>query len=256
MNSSRWILGWTAVGVAAAIALAWVFPRAHPLYPRDWRISKVEAETIAVERLGDVGQLPDDPYVITILDANPVVEHGLQEDLRDHPERAAADSRLAREVIAWETQVYARDARASDWSHRARVSAQGEVLELRRRVPPEEEGGVIDSAEARRQADLFLAEQGFALVAYDEPELRTQQLQARTDSTLRYRDREGVLGEEVSSTSPIAMPSRTASSRSCCCSRPGYSSFCYCCRWSRFPLCGAITPARSASGEVSTSPPR
>jgi sigma-B regulation protein RsbU (phosphoserine phosphatase) len=52
------------------------------------------------------------------------------------------------------------------------------------------------AAEARRQADAFLLEQGFDLAGFDEPEARTQQLQARTDTTLRYRDREGLLGEE------------------------------------------------------------
>ncbi len=81
MKSSRWILGWVAVGIAAALALAWVFPRAHPLYPRDWSVSKIEAETIAVERLRDVGRLPADPYVLTVRDAEPVVEHGLQKAL-------------------------------------------------------------------------------------------------------------------------------------------------------------------------------
>jgi hypothetical protein len=196
MKSSRWILGWVALGVVAAFTLAWVFPRAHPLYPRDWQISKVEAETIAVERMRDVGQLPGDPYVITIRDAEPVVEHGLQEALRSRSESEVLDSRLAQEVITWEVMVWARDARASDWSHRARVSAEGALLELRRRVPPEEEGGVIDPAEARRQADTFLSEEGFDLAGFDEPELRTQQLQDRTDTTLRYRDREGLLGED------------------------------------------------------------
>ena len=196
MKGLRWILGWLAVGVTAALVLAWVFPRAHPLYPRDWQVSKVEAETLAVERMRDVGELPDDPYVVTAFDSDPVVEHGLQNELRGRPRSEVLDSRLAREVIAWETQVYARDDRASDWSLRARVSAQGELLELRRRVPPEQEGGVIDVDEARRRADAFLREQGFDLDVYDEPEVRTRELQARTDLTLRYRDREAVLGEE------------------------------------------------------------
>ncbi len=196
MKSSRWIIGWLAVGIVAAFTLAWVFPRAHPLYPQDWQISKAEAETIALERLRDVGELPASPYVVTVFDPDPVVEHGLQKEIGERPEREVVDSRLAREVIAWETQVFARDARASDWSLRARVSAQGEVLELRRRVPPEEEGGVIEPTESRRQADAFLVDQGFDLAAYAEPELRTQDLQARTDSSLRYRDREAVLGED------------------------------------------------------------
>ena len=158
MKSWRWILGWLAVGIASALILAWVFPRAHPLYPRDWQISKPEAETIAVERLRDVGELPETPYIVTVFDADPVIEHGLQDALGERSKGEVAGSRLAREVVAWETWVFASDARASDWSLRARVSAQGDILELRRRVPPEEEGGVIDPAEARRSADAFLRE--------------------------------------------------------------------------------------------------
>ena len=196
MKSSRWILGWLTVGVVAALTLAWVFPRAHPLYPRGWQVSKLEAETIAVERMRDVGDLPPNPYIVTIRDAEPIVEHGLQEALRSRPSEEVLASRLAREVVAWEVQVYARDARASDWSHRARVSSQGELIELRRRVPPDERGGVVDPTEARRLADAFLREQGFDLGEFEEPELRTQQLQNRTDSTLRYRDRERLLGDE------------------------------------------------------------
>ena len=85
MNGWRWILGWVAVGIAAALTLAWVFPRAHPLYPRDWQVSKLEAEVIAVERMRDVGQLPDSPYVITVRDTELVIEHGLQAALREKP---------------------------------------------------------------------------------------------------------------------------------------------------------------------------
>ncbi|MFQ5349518.1 MAG: hypothetical protein ACE5EG_03625, partial [Thermoanaerobaculia bacterium] len=196
MKSSRWIFGWLAVGIVAALLLVWAFPRAHVFYPRDFEISKLEAETLAVERMRDVGALPANPYVITSFDSDPVVEHGLHEVVSAAGQRQAVDSRLATRVLGWEIQVYARDAAATDWSHRARVSASGELLQLRRRVPPEAEGGVIDPAEARRQADAFLGAQGFDLAAFAEPEFRSQQLQARTDSTLRYRDREELLGAD------------------------------------------------------------
>jgi hypothetical protein len=196
MKDARWILGWLAVGVVAAIGLAWLFPRAHPLYPEDFRISRLEAETLAVERLRDVGPLPGNPYVITTFDSDPIVEHSLHEALSELGRERAAGSRLAEAVLGWQIQIYARDAAATDWSHRAQVSASGELLQLRRRVPPEVEGGVIDPEEARRRADAFLIEQDFDLAAFDEPEFRSQQLQARTDSTLRYRDREGLLGPD------------------------------------------------------------
>ena len=196
MKSSRWILGWLAVGVGGALLLAWAFPRLQAFYPSDFRISKPEAETLALERMRDVGSLPANPYVITTIDSDPVVEHGLYEGVPASERQRAVDSRLADRVLGWRVQVYARDAAATEWSHRARVSASGDLLQLQRRVPPEDEGGVIDRAEARRQADAFLLEQGLDLAMFDEPEFRSQQLQARTDSTLRYRDREQLLGDD------------------------------------------------------------
>ena len=196
MKKARWILGWLAVAAVAAFVLVWVFPRTHPLYPLDWQITKAEAEAIALERLRDLGELPADPYVVSALSSKPAVEHRLREQLGSRPRQEVLASRAAREVRSWQVQVWSADARASDWSYRARVASDGELLELRRLVPPDEESGVIDAVEARAQADEFLRDQGFDLGHYSEPEIRTRELQERTDTVLRYVDREALLGDD------------------------------------------------------------
>ncbi|HVF61742.1 MAG TPA: PP2C family protein-serine/threonine phosphatase [Thermoanaerobaculia bacterium] len=79
----------------------------------------------------------------------------------------------------------------------ARVGLGGELLDLMLRLPPEARGRRIDPAAARQRADAFLAEQGFDLARFREPEVRTAQLQARTDTTLRYVERDLALGEQI-----------------------------------------------------------
>ncbi len=193
----RPILPWIAAGVAAAAALAWAFPRAYPLFPRDWQISAREAEGIALERLRDLGELPAERYVVTQLDGQLLLERRLRPLLgRVDPQRARA-SLLARDLLAWEVTVYPAGARPEEWSHRARVGASGLVSALRLRMPAEQPGGAIDPRTARRRADAFLREQEFDLGRFAEPEQRRRQLQARTDLSLRYRDREALLGTGV-----------------------------------------------------------
>lgn len=190
------LFGWIALAVAAGLTLSWAFPRAYPLFPRAWEVSKADAASIALERLGDLGELPSRPYVTTRIDSQAELEHRLQVSAGERPAREIWASRLARGLMYWETRVYEHDARARDWTYRARITPHGEVVELRLRVPPEVDGGTIEPAVARQRADLFLREQGLDLGSYREPEVRTQQLQSRTDLFLRYRDREAFLGTE------------------------------------------------------------
>lgn len=186
---------WIVVAIAAAASLLWAFPAAYPLFPRGWEISGAEAEAIALERLRDLGELPADAYVVTVVNENEVLEHRLQSMLGSRSAEEIRRSRLGKNLINWEVTVYERDASSKDWSHQAKISPSGEVTQLRLRVPPEQEGGVIDAQRARREAEAFLVAQGFDLTLLGEPEVRTQQLQARTDLFLRYRDREALLGE-------------------------------------------------------------
>ena len=181
-------LAWIVVGIVAVVAAAWAFPKAFPLYPHEWTVSKDEAETIALERLRDLGDLPESPYVITRVDTRPVLEARLQEMLKTIDASQAQDSALGRNLIAWEVVLYSRSGRSIDWTRRVRITPDGEVSELRSRVPAEEERDPIDEALARTRADDFLVEQGFDLTSLAEPEVRSRQLQSRTDLTLRYRD--------------------------------------------------------------------
>ncbi|MEE8367232.1 MAG: hypothetical protein V3S30_02855, partial [Thermoanaerobaculia bacterium] len=195
MKKVHLFLLWLLAGIVAAVSVYWLFPRAYPLFPRGWEVSKAEAEMIALERLSDLGELPRDPYILTNLDQNPVLEHRLLSSLGSKSPEEILASRIARGLMAWEIRVFEKGARASDWSFRAAIAPSGALTELRRRFPPDQAGGVIEAGSARKQADQFLAEQGFALSDFEEPETRSQQLQSRTDIVFRYRDREAFLGD-------------------------------------------------------------
>jgi hypothetical protein len=174
----------------------WAFPRVFPLYPEDWSISKDEAEGIALERLRELGDLPSSPYIVTQVDTRPVLEARLQELLVDVGAERVRESALGQNLMAWEVVLYPRTGRSVDWSHRARITPAGEVSDLRIRIAPEEARDPIDEAEARRRGDRFLTEQGFDTTLLGEPEVRSRQLQARTDLSLRYRDvADGLAGD-------------------------------------------------------------
>lgn len=196
MKGSRYILAWLGAGILAAMVIAWAFPRAYPLYPTDWQVSKRDAELIALERLRDLGELPRHPYVVTRLDEAGVLEHRLQSALHNLDSETVASSHLAQSVITWEVTVWEPGARAQEWSFHARVTPGGEVTELLRRIPPDQSRGGISAEEARVQAEEFLEEQGFDLAQFAGPEVRARQLQSRTDSFLRFRHREALLGHD------------------------------------------------------------
>ncbi|MCP4204353.1 MAG: PP2C family protein-serine/threonine phosphatase [bacterium] len=193
-NRRRRDLIWVATGLLAALAVMWSFPRAYPLFPTDWTVSKEEAVDIALERIRDLGELPSRPYVLARLNSTPVLEPMLQaaEASRDEIRQSAP----GRELLIWEVVVYRRDSPSNEWEYRVRVRGDAEVSELRRRVPPDEARPDITDAEAARRADAFLGKQGFDLADFDPSQIRQRQLQARTDRVLRYRDRESVLGED------------------------------------------------------------
>ncbi len=196
MKKATSALAWIATGIIAALVVAWAFPRAYPLFPRDWDISKAEAQALALERMRDLGELPAEPYVVTQQEEAPALEHRLQQSLLSGQVDDLEGSRLTQGLRTWQVMVYAPGATPFEWSYRARVTPHGEVTELMLRVPPDQEGEEIDEAAARVEADLFLREQGFDLDTFEEPEIRQRQLQARADLTLRYRDREALLGDD------------------------------------------------------------
>lgn len=195
-NPYREIVPWLVAGLLSALALAWVFPRLYPLFPRDWEISQAEAREIALEKVRDLGDLPVDPYVVLTLDNSPVREHRIRPLVDSDP--ALLDSDLARRILAWEVKIFDRSARSGDWTYLVVITGSGEVSQLQLRVPPDEGEGVLREDEGRSRSDAFLRQEGFDLNRFEEPEARTRELQDRTDLFLRYRDRqrfEGVDGD-------------------------------------------------------------
>lgn len=197
MKSVWNVLGWLAAGVLAALLVAWAFPHAYPLFPRDWEVSKQEAEMLALERLRDLGEMPNDPYVITRQYESPALEHRLQVHIVGSESSSIRTSELAKDLLTWEVNVWVGGARSQEWTYRARVTPAGEVIELLVRVPPDQGAEAIPPGRARELADAFLREQGIRLEDLDEPEIRKRQLPARTDLFLRYRLREAVLGADL-----------------------------------------------------------
>ena len=194
LSANGSILAWILLGIGGLSLLAWSFPRAFPFYPRPWTVSREEAKAIALTRLGDLAPIPANAFVVARLDDDSAIERRLQEAATRSDSTDLFTSWPARLVLSWEVVVYAPQAQPGDWSHRARVTAQGQVVQAQLRFDPDAKGLPLDAGEARRQADALLKEQGFDPARYGEPELRSQQLAARTDLTLRYADRDQKLG--------------------------------------------------------------
>lgn len=187
---------WLLAAVAGALLLAWAFPRAYPFYPERWQVTREEAVPIALERLRDLGELPRDPYVVARMAADPVLDRRLALAGAGDP-AALRDSWLGRQVFRWGVTVYPPGGHAEEWFARAEVGSDGFVSVLSLRRPREEAAGELAAGEARERAAAFLREQGFDLTRFGAPEVRTEERDARIDTTLRYPLREEALGEEV-----------------------------------------------------------
>ncbi len=198
MRDRKPLIVWTVLGAAGVLVAVFGFRHAFPFVPARWEITKQEAVAIALERLADLGPAVADPYVVAQLDSDPLLERRLQIALEEGADRKRLQqSPLAQSLLYWQVVVYEPGATPQEWTYSAKVALSGELRELRLRLRPEVKGDRIDPAAARLGADAFLAEQGFDLARFREPQVRTAQLQDRTDTTLRYVERELVLGEEL-----------------------------------------------------------
>jgi len=197
MLKYRTLLLWTAALAAGVALTVWGYPLAVPFFPSHWTVSRGDAQMIALARLGDLGELPERPYVVARMDDDFSLERRLLLALRHGSPEELAESQAARQVLFWEVTVYGPGARPGDWTHQARIAFDGEVLSLRRGFQDDEPGGEIDDEEARRQADAFLTEQGFDLAALEAPEVRRVDRDKRTDLVFRYRWAERVLDEGI-----------------------------------------------------------
>lgn len=197
MRDRRSLTVWACLGALGAVAMVWGYPRFFPLAPESWQVNKGEATAIALERFGDLGEPIADPYLVTSFDWNATIERRLQLALGQLDAATLRATPLGRHVTHWRVVAYEPGANPSRWTYRADLSLAGELLALRLRLTPEAPGGRIDPAAARLRSDSFLAEQGFDLAQLREPEVRTEQLRARTDTTFRYLYREQPLGEAL-----------------------------------------------------------
>jgi hypothetical protein len=188
------LLSWVVLGVVAAFAVALLLPRAFPLLPRGWEVDAAAAETIALERLAELGELPDGAMVVVAWEGRGAVERRLLE-LGPRARDRASGSHLERSLFGWVVTVYAPDSLAGRWAYRAQISPHGEVTELRRQLPDDQVAPPLDPAAARGRADELLAAAGIDLRSLGEPELRQEQRGQRPDLVLRYPAAEQLLGD-------------------------------------------------------------
>ena len=197
MKRMRAPLGWLLVlGVAFATLIA-VYPRALPWMLPDWTVSRPEAEDIALARLGALGELPEQPYVVTRIGDFPLLDFRLMSEHDPAVRERIGRSELVGWLNTWSVTVYERGRRPGDYSYRARIAPDGRVLDLVLQLPRTAAGERIDPGVARQRADEFLTRQGFDLARFEEPRIRTQDLVARTDTNVRYRLREQVIGDRL-----------------------------------------------------------
>ncbi len=142
-----------------------------------------------LDHLRQLGQPVARPYVITRLSQNSLLERRVQLALERQDLGQLRATGLPDQVTVWEVLVYPPDAVKSDFTAKAEVALGGGLLSLQLRVDAEAKGAALAPAAARGQAEALLRSQGIDLRRYGEPEIRSQQLAARTDLTLRYRDR-------------------------------------------------------------------
>ena len=193
MRNARSLVLWLLAGAAGLALLIWAYPRAFPLLPRDWTVSREEAVNIALERLRDLGEPVKDPYIVAILGPDPRLERRLQLAVDRNGFEKLRETSLPGQMITWDIYVFPRGASQSDWTYLASVSPSGDVLMLRRRFDPLEKGSPLPPREARERARVFLIREGINLDLYEKPEIRSQQLAGRTDQSVRFRDRRNPL---------------------------------------------------------------
>ncbi len=197
MRSLRDLGIWSAIGLAGAALLAWSFPRAFPLLPAEWSISRAEAEAIALERLRDLGEPVEGGYVAVHLLGDLQLERRLQLVAAEVGWEAVRDSAPARDQLLWEVFVYAPAADSRNWAYRAQVTRTGEVLLLLKQTAEPGEGELPDDGAALQRSARYLERQGFDLARFAEPEIQRDEVGTRDQLQVRYPMREDAVGNVV-----------------------------------------------------------
>lgn len=193
---ARRIWPWLAAAAVGVTLLLWAYPRAYELAPAPWTLDREGAQTLALERLRELGPIDPGATVVVRLDSDAQLERRLQRALTAGITDIQALRRagLVRQVLTWQVTVYPPGAYAARWSHRALLGLDGAVLSLELGIPSDAEAGSAPASQLRPVADRFLHAQGFDLAGFEEPETRSQELRHRTDLTFRYRARDQALG--------------------------------------------------------------
>ncbi len=202
MRNARELLIWSAVAVLGAALLAAAYPRVFPLLPSAVDISRSDAEAVALERLRDFGEPVARPYVVTRLRGDMQLERRLHLLAADVAPETLRASELAKTQVVWETQVYPPGATSAEWTYRAWISLDGEVLALLRNSPREddsedgEEVVALDDDVARQRSAEYLEDEGFVLADFDaDPEIRRGGSGSQTTLQVRFRRSRAALGE-------------------------------------------------------------
>lgn len=197
MPRSRSWIAWVLIGGLGGLLAVWLFPRAFVFSPDHWRLTRQQATEVALERLAALGTLPAEPYVVAELNGSSLIERRLQGRLGTVELDALRASPLADRALEWRVTVYEPGARAGAWSYRATLSPVGTVTSLSRRLSPDEAAPSLGPGAARIRADQLLRDAGYDPAAFDPPEPRRSERQARIDLSLRYTDRQAILGDAV-----------------------------------------------------------
>lgn len=190
MRTSRNLIPWLLAGAAGAVLLVAFYQRAVPLGPQAWRLSEAQAVADLRRRIQGQGEPLRDTFTVARLAGNQLLERRLQLMLDRMPMARLRATGLPDQVELWAAEFYPPDAVRGESVARGELSPDGALISLHLHVDANAAGRVPSPAAARALAERFLRSQGVPLARYGAPELRTQQLAARTDTTVRYRDRQ------------------------------------------------------------------
>lgn len=190
----RELLFWIVLAVASALAIAALLPRVFPLFPRGYQVDAGEARAIALARIPELGPVPAKPLVSVAWSGDSGIERAV---LTGGPavRKAIAGTPLEQALYGWVVRVFPRGANAGEWAYLVQVSRRGEVTSLRHKMGENDPAGILAPEVARERAKAQLAEAGFNLADYGDPELRSEQRAHRTDLVLHFPAKKQLLGD-------------------------------------------------------------
>jgi hypothetical protein len=172
---------WLGLLIAGALAVSWLYPRAFPLRPREWQLTRAEAVRLVEERIRQLGDPVAEPYTTVSLRGDPELELSL---LR---RGGVAPPELSRGVLLWRVSVYESGGRVDQWRYRAEVAPDGELVSLLRGTSDDYRSDAVpDAGAARARAGELLRELGLELAGFGEPTVRRVDLGRYVYTYVRY----------------------------------------------------------------------